>query len=379
MRKLSILFSNLTLNLLIASLFTVLLGFIDYKSGYELSFQFFYFIPLFFVSYNYKIKRIILFIFSIFASLIWLISDFKSGHQYTYEFYFYWNAFSRFVIFTSFSLFLHSLVNQRYKINLLNNEISKKSNLIYDSINYAETIQQAIIPSFNTFKIYFEDSFMLFKPKDILSGDFFWSYKTNDEILFALVDCTGHGVPGSLLSTVGNILLNKIVIEKDIVNPPEVLANLNKELITLFNNGDKSIDDGMEISFVKYMPEKHEIEISQTSQNAIIIDNESNLKEVKFSYFTIGGILSKRKEPVYFSETFMMEHGNMLFLFSDGYVDQFGSSKDKKFGFQNFHQLIKSNYKKPVDQQRDIFEKTILKWKGDFDQTDDITVIGIRF
>jgi len=225
----------------------------------------------------------------------------------------------------------------------------------------------------------FPASFILSKPKDILSGDFFWYSKTKNNVYFAIIDCTGHGIPGSLLSVIGNILLERIVVEKNKILPNEILKNLHEELVRIFSAGMIESDDGMEICLIQFEELKNEITVSQTSQSAIIVYPGGLLKELECNGYTIGGILSKRNGALYTSKTIKIEKGTWLYLFSDGYIDQFGTKENIKFGINNFTNLLKDINHLTSSQQLEIFSNTIEKWRGDLKQTDDITVVGIGF
>lgn len=376
------LFNNIITNIYLCSFLSVIIliiiGVIDFMTGYELSFQFFYFIPLTLVSLNVKYQKKYLLFFAVLATSIWSFADFLSSHVYSNEFFYFWNSFSRLIVFSTFTLFLNYLTKYRIQ-NELDFELSKSSLLINESIKYAKTIQDSLIPPFSEFKTYFPSSFILSRPKDILSGDFFWYTKTNNNIFFAIIDCTGHGIPGSLLSIIGNILLERIIIEKNIIFPNEILKHLHEELVHIFSAGMVDNDDGMEICLIKFDGSKNEITISQTIQSVRIIYPGNLLKEFKSNGYTIGGNLSKRNGALYTSETIKIEKGTWLYLFSDGYIDQFGTKENIKFGINNFTSLLKNVNHLTSNEQLEIFSSTIEKWKGDFKQTDDITVVGIEF
>ena len=289
------------------------------------------------------------------AALTWFFADYLSGHRYESIFHYFWNTLSRLIIFSFIAIFFNSNIKKRIKISDLNIELTRKNRKINESINYAQSIQNAINPSFSKFQDYFPNSFMLFKPKDVLSGDFFWYHKLDHKIVFALVDCTGHGVPGSMLNIIGNILLNRIVKENQIQTPSEILLTLNSKIRELFNSGDNPIDDGMEITVAVFYPEQMQIVISQTTQNALIIKKHKKIIEIDFSYFTVGGLLSQIKQPEYYNQTIDIEPDDMLYLFSDGYIDQFGI-KNAKLGSKRFYSLILNNFEKSTNEQYAIFD-----------------------
>jgi serine phosphatase RsbU (regulator of sigma subunit) len=377
--KINSILNDRYLCIIAASFVLIILGFIDWWTGYELSFQFFYFIPLTIFSYNTKFNKASIVLFAFITSLVWFLADYFADHVYSDLFLYFWNTMSRLIVFCTFSLFLNSIIKHRSKIDLLNSELLNKELLVTDSIKYAKTIQDSIIPSFNGFNKLFPDSFILSKPKAILSGDFFWYYRFGEKTFFAVVDCTGHGIPGSLLSVIGNILVHRIIIDNGETIPNKILENLHKELVHVFSAGNEPIDDGMEISLVLYDESKSEICISQTSQGALLVKPDGSVKLFEPNGFTVGGMLSKIKGASYTSETMKIEKGSRLYLFTDGYIDQFGLKENIKFGINNFIELIENVHSISSTEQKNVLIDTIEKWMGDSKQIDDITVVGVKF
>lgn len=371
--------SNNFLSIIISSLVLLIIGVLDWLTGYELSFQFFYFIPLALFSYNIRFNKLSIISFAFLTSLVWFFADYLSHHIYSSLFLYFWNTLSRFIIFSSFSLLLNSIIHHRAKINLLISDLSNRNLIVTDSIKYAKTIQDSIIPPFSGFSSIIPNSFILNKPKDILSGDFFWYHKNDNKTYFAIVDCTGHGIPGSLLSVIGNILIHRIIVDQEKSIPNEILKLLHEELVHVFSTGNDSINDGLEICLVRFDELNNEISISQTTESSALVYPDGSIKIFESNGYTIGGILSKRKGAFYTSETIKIEKGSWLYLFSDGYIDQFGSKNNIKFGIDNFTDLLKINHHHSSDEQLNILSSTIEKWKGDFKQIDDITVVGVGF
>lgn len=181
-----------------------------------------------------------------------------------------------------------------------------------------------------------------------------------------------------MLNIIGNMLLNKIVIENQIYSPAQILMDLNSEILNLFRRGNDSIDDGMDVSMFLFEPEQMKLTASQTSQSSVVVKN-NQIIEIKYNFFSIGGLLSKIKKIEYLSDTFFIKHGDVLYLYTDGYLDQFGSDQNTKFGVQKFYNLIKHNIDKAIDIQQYSFEKAFDEWKKEISQTDDVTLIGIKF
>jgi ligand-binding sensor domain-containing protein/serine phosphatase RsbU (regulator of sigma subunit) len=276
-------------------------------------------------------------------------------------------------------------------------EIAQKNKDIIDSITYAKRIQDAILPSNEMFTRELPQTFVLFDPKDIVSGDFYWLATKGNKSLFAAVDCTGHGVPGAFMSIVGYNLLDKIVGEYGITEPAEILNELNKGVEETLRKGidSQDIKDGMDItlcSFDKqtgileyagaynplYIVSKNKIEINNKDVLEPNMTDESGLMlfEVKADRFPIGSYSESNKK--YTNTSFKLSKGDTLYLFSDGYADQFGGPNGKKFRYKQFKQLLLSINLKSMDEQKEILNNAMTEWKGNIEQVDDIIVIGTK-
>jgi len=278
---------------------------------------------------------------------------------------------------------------QSEMLSEINNELEKTNILITDSISYAQRIQEAILPSEDIIKNYFSESFVFFKPKDIVSGDFFWFLKpetdewekANNKVFFAAVDCTGHGVPGAFMSMIGNTLLNDIVGKEKIFKPSEILSKLNSGIINLLsqskNSGD-SQDDGMDITICKFDPDMEELEIALANHTAYISKN-GELTSIEGDIFSIGGFFAKRFKPKFKDHIIETNEDTILYLFSDGYKDQFGGKNKQKFIETRFKKMFEDNMHKSMAEQYKIVEQTFTNWKGINKQIDDVMVIGIKF
>ncbi|MCZ4408286.1 SpoIIE family protein phosphatase [Cryomorphaceae bacterium 1068] len=256
----------------------------------------------------------------------------------------------------------------------------EKHNLnITDSINYAKRIQDAIIPGEDHIRKYFTDSFLIYRPKDIVSGDFVWLHeiKPQEEYLLALADCTGHGVPGAMMSIIGHSLLNEIVEGEEITDPALILEELNKEVIkTLRQKTDGESSDGMDVSIVKINIPELTITFAGAYQDIYWMNGKLNT--VKGDRQPIGGkhhIIDRKFQ----NQQFKITKGDSIFLASDGFADQFGGPEDKKFLKKRLSELISSNYKYSMQAQSFIYEKAFENWKGAHEQIDDVSVVGIKF
>jgi ligand-binding sensor domain-containing protein/serine phosphatase RsbU (regulator of sigma subunit) len=252
-------------------------------------------------------------------------------------------------------------------------ELELKNKDITDSIRYAKRIQFAILPP----DIPFDDTFIFFRPKDIVSGDFYWITSQADKEFFAAVDCTGHGVPGAFMSFIGYTSLNKIVIEQGIHEPAEILDRLNEEVATaLHQKGEEAVRDGMDLALVSYSPETRELQYAGAF-NPLFLIQGGEMIEVKANRFAIGR--STDREMKFTNHKLKIKKGDAIYLFSDGYSDQFGGPECKKFKTANLRKLLLSIWEKNMEEQRAVIEKTYEDWKGDHEQIDDIIIVGRRF
>jgi len=253
--------------------------------------------------------------------------------------------------------------------------IEEKNKHITDSIIYAKRIQDATLPSIGKVRSYLDDSFVFFKPKDIVSGDFYWVEEVGDTILFAVVDCTGHGVPGAFLSLIGHNSLNQIVNELGITKPSKILYELDKIVYkTLQNNLEHTnIKDGMDMAICALNKKTKVLEFSG-AYNPLYMIRNNVMMEIKGDKIAIG---SGQTERQYKNEEIQMQSEDRIYLFSDGYADQFGGERGKKFKYSRFKDLLVTHHKQPMMRQHDILDMCIDEWQGDLEQLDDICVIGV--
>jgi serine phosphatase RsbU (regulator of sigma subunit) len=252
-------------------------------------------------------------------------------------------------------------------------ELEEKSRDTTASIRYAERIQAAMLPPEN----FFNDTFVLFMPKDIVSGDFYWMHDSGFKQYIAAVDCTGHGVPGAFMSIIGHNSLNKIVRESGIGRPSEILDHLNIEVVhALLQRSEKAVRDGMDISIISYDILEHDVEYAGAYQPLYHV-RDGKVTIYRGDRFPIGMIDGQAKKSFTNRKVDVMK-GDMLYIFTDGYGDQFGGDDDKKFKTINIRSILAEIYMLPVDEQKRMLEKTIRDWMGDVPQVDDILFIGTR-
>jgi len=266
------------------------------------------------------------------------------------------------------------------KIKEAESEIEQKNIQITDSISYAKLIQDAILPSERLMKKFIPDMFVFFSPKSIVSGDFYWFAVHNEIIFLATVDCTGHGVPGGFVSMIGNTLLNEIINEKKIFTPSEILENLNKGVITTLNQESEEggpQDDGMDITVCRIDKTNNELQFACANQNVLLMHN-GDIQSLEGDIFSIGGIFAKQTKLSFTNHTVKIEKGMSIYMFSDGYQDQFGGENMTKFLEDRFIKMLVKNHHFDMQKQREIVKSTFDNWKGDNKQVDDVLVIGFR-
>src|ERR1051325_9748673 len=271
---------------------------------------------------------------------------------------------------------LDELVNEKTsEVRKQKEEIEEKNKDITASITYAQRIQRAILPPAAQTNELLGEHFILYKPKDIVSGDFYWVEQSGDQTLFAAVDCTGHGVPGAFMSIVGHNILTQAVFEKKINSPSLILDQLNEEVTrTLRQRSNAEVKDGMDIALCSIDRKKNKLHFSGANIPLYLIRN-GELREIKGDKFPIGGIELGNKNN-FTQHELGLEKGDSIYIFSDGYADQFGGPKGKKFKYKQLQELLLSMQQESMEKQSAILDKTINEWKGNLEQVDDILIIG---
>lgn len=254
--------------------------------------------------------------------------------------------------------------------------IEAKSNDITDSILYAKRIQSAVLPEQIEFKSQFTESFVLFEPRDIVSGDFYWLHRIDDTIILILADCTGHGVPGAFMSIIGHDLLNQIIKEGKQTNPSLILRELDHKVHQLLNKNTNSNNDGMDIAVVAFDTRTNKGAFCGAGRPLITIE-EGTMEIYQGHKFSIGGS-SDTSCKLFLNTEFNISSNKKFYLLSDGYSDQFGGEKGKKFKTQRLLQSISNIAGLPMVEQKKILLETFNTWKGELEQVDDVCVLGIR-
>ncbi|MES2140510.1 MAG: SpoIIE family protein phosphatase [Bacteroidota bacterium] len=253
-------------------------------------------------------------------------------------------------------------------------KVQEKNHEMLDSINYAKRIQYAMLPSESAFQKIFNDYFVYFKPKDIVAGDFYWMEEIDGKILIAAADCTGHGVPGALVSLVCHNALNRAVFEYKLSDPGEILDKTREFVIEHFSKTDEKVKDGMDISFGSIDKITGEI-IWAGANNSLWYFQKGELKTILSNKQPIG--ISDIQSP-FLSHKIQLLSGDSIYLFTDGYADQFGGEKGKKFKYQQLKELLLANAHLSMQEQKKVLDSAIETWKGKLEQVDDILIIGIK-
>ncbi len=256
------------------------------------------------------------------------------------------------------------------------NVIEIKNREVTESLHYAKRIQAAILPDIKKINQSLQDLFILYLPKDIVSGDFYSFAQRDEKIIVAAADCTGHGVAGAFMSMIGTALLNQIVNEKGITEPSEILTQLNDGIVTSLKQRESEMNEGMDIALCTINNKSKTLQYSGANRPLWIIRN-NEFQYYKPNKIPIGG-QQYNKTDGFMQHNITLEQGDSIYLFSDGYVDQFGGDLGKKFMTKKFRELLLSVQHLSMNEQKEYLLNTLIKWKGKHDQVDDILVIGIK-
>lgn len=256
--------------------------------------------------------------------------------------------------------------------------LDKKNNQIMESIKYAKLIQTAMLEREIALNSYIPESFILFKPKNVVSGDFYWYTQTQSKLVIATIDCTGHGVPGAFMSMIGANILNQVVLNDRITEPHNILTWLHIGVNQALNQDHTGNDDGMDASIYVIDKAKKTLSFSG-AKNSILIIRDNILEEIEGNDLSIGGT-QRQKDKKFTKKVINIEDSTYIYSFSDGYQDQFGGKYDRKFMVKRMKQLFFEIHKKDMDEQKEILDTTIEDWKKESGakQTDDILIIGMH-
>lgn len=303
---------------------------------------------------------------------------------------------ARIIIYISFSLVLLLLLYLFYKSDLVRTRrelarckrnleelslklalLEKRSSDINESLNYAHRIQNALLPEESILTESFSEYFILYMPKDIVSGDFYWFYRNKNKVFLIVADCTGHGVPGALMSMIGHNLINNIIKENPDESTGKILERLDRMVRSIFPGGKTEgpgIKESMDISVCTIDFETMSLEFSGAFSSVYYFSGDK-LNELKGDKYVIG---MKPDGAAYSTYRRKLIKGDPLYLFTDGYADQFGGEEQKKFMYRRLRYLLTTINRLPLNEQKIILKDTLENWKGDNVQVDDILIMGIR-
>lgn len=276
---------------------------------------------------------------------------------------------------------------QKHLIEEAHEALREKNKQVTDSILYAKRIQRALLTSEKYLDKNLSEYFVFFKPKDIVSGDFYWALNKEGKILVVTADCTGHGVPGAFMSMIGISFLNEIIIEKNILQPDLILNELRGSIIKTLNpdetenyyrysSHETEIKDGMDMTLCSYDFGKMEMQVSASNNPAWIVRNKTEFTEIIPDKMPVGKYIGEIKP--FTLHNIKLQKGDCIYTFSDGYADQFGGPKGKKFKYRQLQQLLLSISQEPMKEQKNILSSRFELWKGHHEQIDDICILGIR-
>ena len=263
------------------------------------------------------------------------------------------------------------------EIEIQRSELQLRNKDLTDSLNYACRIQAALLPSEHHIRRIFPDYFIYYRPKHIVSGDFYWFSERDDKYFIAAADCTGHGVPGALMSMIGLELIHKIINDMKVDDSDQVLLTMNRELESAFfkeESGKPIIKDGIEMSICIIDKKTRVMEFSGAFLPVYIV-RDDKLIEIKGDK---KNVVQSFAMVSFNRSTFTLQEGDLLYLFSDGYADQFGGPENKKFMYRRLRHILLTISKYPLPDQQRILDETIDSWMEGHDQIDDMMILGVR-
>jgi serine phosphatase RsbU (regulator of sigma subunit) len=320
-----------------------------------------------------------LLVMAVFLGSSWYVETFGSPLDFMDDkikrFSFYLNVGSNIFLIFCVVLYFKNTTEEHEKVIISKNEeIAQKNKDITDSIHYAQRIQNAILPRDKVLREMLPEHFVLYRPKDIVAGDFYWAQRSGPHVFFAAADCTGHGVPGALVSVVCHDALNRSIFEFGLSDPAEIMNKTRSLVIELFGNSEENIRDGMDISLCSMDTATGNLRWAGAN-NPLWIFRGNELIECKPDKQHIG--LSEQMKP--FTSTLPgVRKNDMLYLFTDGFYDQFGGSEGKKFKRSKLKDTLLKIHSLSIQEQKKMLEKSFMDWKGNLEQVDDVLIIGVR-
>lgn len=280
------------------------------------------------------------------------------------------------LILAGYAIYVYIRKNDAYKKALrgAKNEIQAKNMEVIASINYARRIQTAILPDDKKINHLFPQSCVIYEPKDIVAGDFYWMTEIGNDIFIAVADCTGHGVPGAMVSMPCSAALNRCVKEFGLRKPSEILDKCREIIIETFDEGDFEVYDGMDIALCRVNRTKKELQFAGAN-NPLYRINKGNLEEIKADRQPVARYANIKP---FTNHVISVEKEDVFYLFTDGFADQFGGPKGKKFMYRRFKETLVQGSADSLETQCKTLLKVLKDWQGNFEQIDDVCVIGFK-
>ena len=316
------------------------------------------------------------------------LKDFKTD-AITHPSYYPYMNFGFTCVFLAIIITLHENNKEKYlkelneskaELEIKSKELQVQHKDITDSINYAKKIQTAVLPHDETINRSIPLSFILYKPKDIVSGDFYWFNEIDkDSYIIICADCTGHGVPGAFMTVIGSNLFNQTIIDNKIYEPAKILLEVDRLLnVTLKQDSTRfqNVQDGMDLSLLHVNKTKKEL-IFTSAKRPVVFISDGKIQDYRGSKYSLGGM--RAGEKIFEEVKINYKQDDVLYFFTDGYHDQFGGEKGKKFSSKRLKELLYTVHQKTMPEQKQKLNDEIEKWKGNLEQVDDICVMGIRF
>ena len=267
--------------------------------------------------------------------------------------------------------------SEAYKeIEIFSEKLESTNQKFTSSINYAKRIQEAILPQMSTIRHHLPESFVLFKPRDIVSGDFYWFHATREKIFIAAIDCTGHGVPGAFMSMIGNDILNEVIVNIGIEEPDYIISELHIGVRSALKQEQSANQDGMDLAICVIDKVAQRLDFAGAKSPLVYIKN-GEVHTIKPNRFSVGGYQHKEYRP-FTKHSISIAGVDAFYIFSDGFQDQFGGTNDRKLRSNNFKKMLLQIHKEPMKKQKQLLEKAFDDWKGDTRQIDDVLVIGFK-
>ena len=262
------------------------------------------------------------------------------------------------------------------KLQVAYHKIEESNKHLTDSLNYAKLIQEAMLPDKQLLASFFDRSFIIFKPKDIVSGDFYWFVERDDKLVMAVADCTGHGVPGALMSMIGSGILHEVVNVNGVTGPSDILFQLNAGVRkSLKQDSGNPRCDGMDIAICTLDKQKRELQFAGANRHLVYFRNGRNLELIKGNKFGIGGLHSGGNLQ-FTNHTVSYHPGDVIYMFTDGYADQFGGARGKRMMTRNLLKILERSLSFGLEEQSVVLTHWLHKWQRNLEQTDDILLFG---